>query len=32
LGFDDSNRLLERQELMNLGRYPSALALKRMVR
>jgi hypothetical protein len=32
LGFNDSNRLLERQELMDLGRYPPAPALKHMVR
>ena len=32
LGFNDSNRLLERQELIDLGRYPSAPALKHMAR
>jgi len=32
LGFNDSNRLLERQELMDLGRYPPAPALKHIVR
>jgi hypothetical protein len=32
LGFNDSNRLLERQELIDLGRYPPAPALKYMAR
>ena len=32
LGFNDSNRLLERQELIDLGRYPPAPALKHMGR
>jgi hypothetical protein len=32
LGFNDSDRLLERQELMDLGRYPPAPALKHLVK
>jgi len=32
LGFNDSDRLLERQELVDLGRYPPSLVLKRMAR
>ncbi len=30
LGFNDSDRLLERQLLINMGRYPSAVAQKRI--
>ena len=30
LGFNDSGRILERQELIALGRYPAAPALERM--
>jgi hypothetical protein len=32
LGFNANNRLLERQELIDLGRYPPAPALKHVVR
>ncbi|WP_293070796.1 hypothetical protein [Okeania sp. SIO2B3] len=30
LGFNDSVRILERQLLINMGRYPSAVAQKRI--
>ncbi len=30
LGFNDGDRLLERQLLINMGRYPSAVAQKRI--
>jgi len=32
LGFNDSDRLLERQALADWGRYPTAAALKRMMK